>query len=218
MRAAVVWPRPSGYTGAAMADHELLERWREGDQAAGRELFARHFDSVFWFFRNKIDVGADDLAQDTFLALVRNRETVGRKASFRAYLFAVARSKLVDALRARAPARDFDTSHSSVVDAGQSPASAIDGRREHMQLLAALRRLPVDLQTMLELRFFEQLSGPELAEVLEIPEGTVRSRLRRAFELLREHMRAGTETEEFSDADFESWATQVRRGQPADAR
>jgi RNA polymerase sigma-70 factor (ECF subfamily) len=198
-----------------MADDELLERWREGDEVAGRELFARHFDSVFWFFRNKVDVGADDLAQDTFLALVRNRETVGRKASFRAYLFAVARSKLVDALRARAPARELDTMTSSVVDAGQSPASAIDGRREHMQLLAALRRLPVDLQVMLELRFFEQLSGPELADALEIPEGTVRSRLRRAFELLREHMGVGAETDEVSDADFESWAQQVRGGQPA---
>jgi RNA polymerase sigma factor (sigma-70 family) len=193
-----------------MADDELLERWREGDAVAGRELFSRHFESVFWFFRNKIDSGADDLAQDTFLALVRNRETVGRKASFRAYLFAVARSKLIDALRARAPTRALDTMTSSIIDFGHSPASAIDGRREQVQLLAALRRLPIDLQVILELRFFEQLSGPELADALDLPEGTVRSRLRRAFELLREHLGGTAELAAAADTDFESWARELR--------
>jgi RNA polymerase sigma factor (sigma-70 family) len=199
-----------------MSDERLLEAWREGDAASGQELFRRHFDAVYWFFRNKIDAGADDLAQETFLALVRNRETVGRKHSFRAYLFAVARSKLIDALRGRAPDRMIDPMESSVIDLGGSPSSIIDGRREQVQLLSALRRLPVDLQVMLELRYFEQLSGPELADALDVPEGTVRSRLRRALGLLREALGTDTAFGDASDDDLERWARELRKGKADD--
>jgi RNA polymerase sigma-70 factor (ECF subfamily) len=193
-------------------DHELLEAWRGGDAAAGRELFRRHFDSVYWFFCNKIDSGADDLAQETFLAIVRHRESVAQRASFRTYLFTVARRKLFDALRARAPARAVDPMASSIADLGLSPSRVIDGRREQVQLLAALRQLPIDLQVLLELRYFEQLRSIELAEILEVPHGTVRSRLRRALELLRTHLADAAELGDASDADFERWAQQLREG------
>jgi len=193
-----------------MQDEQLLEAWRAGDEVAGRELFRRHFDAVFWFFRNKIDVGAEDLAQDTFFALVRNKQTAGRSGSFRAYLFTIARSKLIDAIRSRGAGLAVDPMQSSVAEMGLSPSAIIDGRREQVQLLSALRTLPIELQMLVELRFFEQLSGPELSEVLELPEGTVRSRLRRALELLRESFAAEAVGSEASEADFERWALELR--------
>jgi RNA polymerase sigma-70 factor (ECF subfamily) len=193
-------------------DEQLLDAWRAGDETAGRELFRRHFDAVFWFFRNKIDAGAEDLAQDTFLALVRNKETVGRHGSFRGYLFTVARSKLIDAIRSRATGGVVDPLQSSVAELGLSPSAVIDGHRRQVQLLAALRRLPLELQMLLELRFFEQLSGPELAEVLGMPEGTVRTRLRRALELVRAHFGKPDEVAVPSDEDLQSWAAQLRGG------
>ena len=171
-----------------MSDERLLEAWRGGDAAAGQELFRRHFDAVYWFFRNKIDTGADDLAQQTFLDLVRNRDAVGSRHSFRAYLFAVARSNLIDALRDRAPDRIIDPMQSSVLDLGGSSSSIIDSRRAQAKLLSALRRIPFELQTIVELRYFEQLTVRELAEVLDISEDTVRSRLKRALGLLRESL------------------------------
>jgi RNA polymerase sigma-70 factor (ECF subfamily) len=88
----------------------------------------------------------------------------------------------------------------------------IDGRREQVQLLAALRQLPVDLQVLLELRYFEKLRSIELAEILEIPHGTVRSRIRRALELVRQHLAEATELTDASDADFERWALELREG------
>lgn len=193
-----------------MEDEQLLEAWRGGDEVAGRELFRRHFDAVFWFFRNKIDLGAEDLAQDTFVALVRNKQSAGRSGSFRAYLFTIARSKLIDALRSRGAGLAVDPLQSSVAELGLTPSAVIDGRREQVQLLAALRTLPIELQTLLELRFFEQLSGPALAEVLELPEGTVRSRLRRALELLRERFVVEVADSEASETDFERWAQELR--------
>ena len=56
------------------SDFELLEAWREGDQRAGRELFARHFDAIYRFFRSKIEDAADDLTQQTFLGCVKHGE------------------------------------------------------------------------------------------------------------------------------------------------
>ena len=196
-----------------MEDAELLEAWRAGDDAAGRELCTRHFDSIYWFFRNKIDGGAEDLVQETFLAIARNRDSLGRSASFRTYLFTVARSKLLDALRARAPGREVDPLESSIADLGLSPSRVIDARREQVLLLSALRKLPVDLQVLLELYYFEKLKSRELAEILGIPHGTVRSRLRRALELLRIELADASELSASSDADFERWALELREQQ-----
>lgn len=187
----------------------LLEAWRAGDAKAGQHLFRRHFDAVYWFFATKLDHGADDLAQDTFAAVLRNREQVGRRHSFRAYLFAVARSKLIDRLRTRR--RDFDPLEVSVVDLGGSPTSALGRRQEHARLLSALRRLPVDLQLVLELHYFERMRGPEIAAALELPEGTVRSRLRRALAMLRELLTAEAPgAAEPGEGDLERWAEELR--------
>jgi len=192
----------------------LLEAWQSGDAGAGERLFRRHFDAVYWFFATKLDHGADDLAQDTFAAVLRNREQAGRRHSFRAYLFAVARSKLIDTLRTRH--RQFDPLEVSVADLGTSPTSALGRRQEHVQLLSALRQLPVDLQLVLELHYVERLHGPEIAEALELPEGTVRSRLRRALTALRERLDAAAEGGQPSSAehDLERWAEELQALRP----
>ncbi|MCA9705484.1 MAG: hypothetical protein KDK70_06540 [Myxococcales bacterium] len=89
-------------------------------------------------------------------------------------------------------------------------------------LLAALRALPVDLQVALELFYFEHIRGPELAEVLGLPEGTVRSRLRRGREILRERLQELLRSPgmvESTMTDLESWASSLRAhvlGPPAD--
>jgi RNA polymerase sigma factor (sigma-70 family) len=188
----------------------LLEAWRSGDAKAGERLFRRHFDSIYWFFATKLDHGADDLAQETFAAVLRNREHAARRSSFRAYLFAVARSKLVDRLRTRG--KDFDPLVASVADLGTSPASALGRRQAHARLLSALRRLPVDLQLVLELHYFERMRGPEISEALELPEGTVRSRLRRALVAVRELLtaEAGQGTSADAEHDLEQWASELR--------
>ena len=73
-------------------------------------------------------------------------------------------------------------------DLGTSPSKVVEAQRENKLLFEALRRLPVDLQVTLELFYGEELDGAELATILDIPVGTVKSRLRRGKELLRKHM------------------------------
>jgi RNA polymerase sigma factor (sigma-70 family) len=196
------------------SDFELLDAWRGGDRAAGNELFDRHFDSVFRFFRNKVSEGAEDLVQQTFLACVQSRDGFRGDASFRTYLFTAARSKLYTYLdKRRREGENVDWGVTSCVDLGVSPSGIIAKNEEQRLLLLALRRLPVDLQIALELFYFEQIRGPQLAEVLGVPEGTVRSRLRRGREILRERIEelaSNPSDVESTMGDLEAWAKALR--------
>ncbi len=166
------------------SDVELLTAWRNGDERAGTELFGRHFEAMFRFFRSKLEHSVDDLVQQTFLACVRNREAYRGDSSFRTYLYQVARSKLYDSLRKRARS-GTDVSMCTMADLRTTPSSWV-GRKSQLQLVQnALERLPLELQLVIELFYFEELSAPEVAAILEIPEGTVRSRIRRALDDLR---------------------------------
>lgn len=191
-------------------DRELLEAWRAGDDDAGNELFERHFDALYRVLRNKVHGSVDDLVQDVFLTCVRRRDALRDGASFRVYLFTVARNELFDHWRkhSKRPA-EVEIGALSLEDLGTSPSAVVARRAEHQLLLQALRAIPLDLQLALELTYWEGLDGPALAEVLGIPEGTVRSRLRRAREALEERM---TELAEdpgvlhSTTTDFDKWA------------
>jgi RNA polymerase sigma-70 factor (ECF subfamily) len=159
------------------SDRDLLDGWRAGDAAAGSELFERHFDALYRFFRGKAEGGVDDLVQETFLACLRSRDALRGEASFRTYLFTVARHELYAYWRNRQRrAGDVDVGEISLADLATSPSGVVARKAEHQLLLRALRAIPLDLQIALELHFWQGLTGPELAVVLEVPEGTVRSR------------------------------------------
>lgn len=167
------------------SDLALLERWRAGDATAGNALFERHFAALYRFFRNKTDDALDDLVQETFLGCVGGKDGFRGEASFRTYLFVVARHVLYAHWKERARAGDLvDLGELSIEALSTSPSGVIARAAEHRLLARALRSIPLDLQVVLELHFWEELSGPELAEILGVPEGTVRSRLRRAREQL----------------------------------
>jgi len=165
----------------ARDDAELLEAWRGGDKSSGNELFRRHFRSVRRFFRNKVPPDdVEDLIQRTFAGCVEGRDRFRGDASFRTFLFAVARRQLFKFLRDRA-ARDRrvdpDFGVSSIHALGQSPSSMMAKQQEHEILLEALQRVSVEHQTMLELYYWEGMSGAEIADVLDIAPATVRTRL-----------------------------------------
>jgi len=171
------------------SDADLLAAWRAGDRALGNALFRRHVVRVSRFFRTKLPEAAEDLTQSTFLALVEAQPTLRAEASFRAFVFGIARKQLLMHLRGRTRARQrFDPLTTSAVDAGASPAR-LAARHEQQRLVAtALQRLPVDYQVALELHYLEGLSLQEIAEALEIPLGTVKSHLSRGRTLAAERL------------------------------
>lgn len=205
-------------------DLVLLERWRGGDVAAGNDLFKRHFPSVYGFFVRKVDGEIDDLVQDTFLACTTQRERFARQCTFRTYLFAIARHKLFDHWeRARRSAHRIDFEEISIASLSTSVGTLLDRQGGYLSLIAALRALPVEQQTLLELFYWEDLSGEQLAEVFEVELATIRSRLFRARAALREQLRdlgslpdgsggpAGAAgAAEAADEAIERWARSLR--------
>jgi RNA polymerase sigma-70 factor (ECF subfamily) len=196
------------------SDEELLEAWRAQDAQAGNELFNRHFDAVCRFFASKLGHEVDDLIQRTFLACVESRERAASTSTFRAYLFGIARNVLRRHFRDKHHERArFDPLEESASDLAPQAHSLIAGREEEVLLLTGLRSLALDHQIILELYYWENLSGPELAQALEIPEGTVRGRIRRAKELLEAALVKLAATPvllESTLANLEGWARALR--------
>lgn len=196
------------------SDIELLDAWRAGDQAAGEQLFERHFAAVARFFRNKVSSGVDDLIQTTFLGCLEARDRFRGDASFRTFLFAVAHNVLRHHFRRtrREDAR-IDFGQFSVQDLAPGPSSVVAKKAEQRLVLQALRRIPVDYQVVLELYFWEPLKAHEIAQVLDVPEGTVRTRIRRAKQLLEEQLRELAESPEQlsrTTGSLEDWARGIR--------
>lgn len=165
-------------------DFGLLDAWRAGDRTAGSALFERYVPALVRFFRNKASE-PEDLVQATFLACVEGRDRFEGRASFRTYLLAIARFQLYAHLRkvSRQPG-DLAFDLVSIARITESAGRRIDRRRRHARLLAALQRLSVDEQLILELSYWESLSGPEVAEVMGLSHAAVRVRLHRARQRL----------------------------------
>ena len=195
-------------------DFELLEAWANGEEKPARELFERYYRSLFRFFRAKVDHGVEDLVQDTLLGCVQGRDRIRSDSKFRGYLFGVAHNVLRQYFRKRR-VRDarIDFGTQSAVDLGAGASSVLAKKAEHRLLLEALRRIPMEAQIVIELYEWEGLTGPELAEALDITEPAVRSRIHRARSRLKEQLEkldASPQLLASTLSDLEGWAQGVR--------
>lgn len=197
------------------SDLDLLEAWRGGGQAAGNQLFERHFRSIYRFFRSKLDDStAEDLAQATFMACVDGKDRFREHSSFRTYAYAIARNQLYMHLRKRGrqdKVMEFDNVSAADLNAG--PRTLIAAKEEHQLLMRALRRIPLEFQIVVELYYWEGLRTPDLARILDVPQGTVRSRLTRAREHLAkriEELAADPAVAQSTMGGFENWAASLR--------
>jgi len=153
------------------SDEALMLEFQGGSRAAFDELFARYHEPLYGFFRRRLDSPerAEDLAQETFLAVIRANSRYEPRALVRTYLYGIA-LKLVAAER-RKQSRDG-------APTGSVPDPAIDDAPDvALWVQQALARLGSSEREILMLREYEQLSYSEIAELLRIPVNTVRSRL-----------------------------------------
>lgn len=205
----------------ARDDRTLLEAWRGGDRDAGGELFDRHYPAVSRFFRGKVEGAATELTQRTFLACLESRDAFRGDASFRTYLFTIARHELYRHLRARrrGPAV-LDFAAVSLAELAPTPSQLIARGEEQRLLLAALRRISLEAQLVLELFYWEQQTSKQIAAILGVPHGTARSRLRAARHALEAQLGALSRSPErlASTLDnLERWlrSMQAKRGAAA---
>jgi RNA polymerase sigma-70 factor (ECF subfamily) len=195
-------------------DIDLLDQWKAGDQTAGEQLFERHFDALYRFFRNKVGDDSEELLQRALMACVEQRDKFRGESSFRSFMFGVARIELLNYFKRKGRLkRQANPLETSVHDLKPSPSIMVADKEEQRLLLEALRRIPLDLQIAIELYYWEELTTNEIAEVLEIPTGTVKSRLRRAREHLEGELAELARTPDVLQstmANLDGWAAQLR--------
>jgi RNA polymerase sigma-70 factor, ECF subfamily len=143
------------------------------------QLYREVGPSLLGYFRRQpaLASAAEDLLQDTFLRAFRRGNCLATPVSPRAYLFGIARHVGIDALRHRRPVGEL-------APEAAAPVEDEDGRLEPMRL--AIDALPEAQREALLLKLHQELSYEEIAVVLDVPIGTVRSRLHHAVRRLRE--------------------------------
>jgi len=169
------------------SDEQLMTAFARGSVDAFGELFGRYQQPLFGFFRRRVgDVGvAEELTQETFLAVLRGAERYEARALFRTYLYAIG-LKMLGAHRRKAAFRAMFWGGQGAGD----EAAARGNLDAEVVMRDALGRLERTDREVLMLREFEQLSYGEIAELLRLPVNTVRSRLFRARGALREMLSA----------------------------
>jgi RNA polymerase sigma-70 factor (ECF subfamily) len=176
-----------GDSEARETDEQLMSAFARGSVDAFHELFQRYKQPVFGFFCRRIAdrAQAEDLAQETFIALLRAQGRYEATALFRTYLYAVA----YGILRAHRRKARFRAFFSGSAENAHEPASN-SGIEAGIALREAVGKLDRLDREMVLLREFEELSYVEMATVLHVPVNTVRSRLFRARRALHDVLAA----------------------------
>jgi RNA polymerase sigma factor (sigma-70 family) len=192
-----------------VTDREQLALWVAGDVRAGNRLTTKYFDQIRGYFVRRVPEEYEELVQRSFLQLARAKVNYRGEASVRVFIYSLARNVLRDYLRTirRQPA--FDPLTTSMREAwGRRPSSVLAEQEHHRILLEALQEIPSADQDLLELYYWRDMTGPELAALFELPEGTVRSQLRAARKRLREKYEE-ISARGVSDAELGTWMGEV---------
>jgi RNA polymerase sigma-70 factor (ECF subfamily) len=167
---------------SATSDEQLMLAFSKGSSDAFTELFTRYKQPIYGFFRRRVPEStlAEELTQETFVALLRAATRYEPRALFRTYLYAVG-FKILRAHRRKAA---FRATFFGQQNFAPDPSKR-DATESGLWVRRAVAKLdPMDREILL-LREFEQLSYAEIADLLELPVNTVRSRLFRARTALR---------------------------------
>jgi RNA polymerase sigma-70 factor, ECF subfamily len=175
---------------------EWVRQAANGDQAALARLYDSTNRMVYGLILRIVSNThtAEEVLLDVYLQIWRKAETYAPgKGTVLAWLFTIARSRAIDALRSRASKESgqqdpLDTA-SAAIDKSPSPEenSAISQRRQYVQ--QCLAELPTEQREAIELAYFRGLSHSEIAEALKQPLGTIKTRVRLGMARLRESLR-----------------------------
>lgn len=175
-------------------DQELIERHREGDASAFPLLMKSYLKPIYRFaFQYARDrASAEDIAQETFIKAWKHLDRFDREKKFKTWIFAIAKNTAYDVLKKKKafPFSSFED------DDGNNPIEAIDDesllpdalyekKEIALMLEQALEKIAPNNRSILTLRYLEDFSLEEIADILGEPYNTVKSRHSRALKSLR---------------------------------
>jgi len=169
----------------------LLRASLDGDTGAWGEMISRYKDAVFGlclgFLRNRAD--AEDVAHDAFIRAYVNLRRFHLDKRFSTWLFTIAANLCRNRLRYRKnhPVAELPDQ----IKGGSDPAGDVAREDRQTKVREALGRLPYGYRAPLVLRFYNDLAYQEIAGILSIPEGTVKTRIHRGKAMLKQLMEEG---------------------------
>ena len=178
-----------------LTDGELLVRYGAGEEAAFREIVNRYKNGLYAFLRlflNRQEL-VEDVFQETLLQLFTSRESFDKNRPLRPWLFTIAANKAKDALRkwqrtnaipigTMGDSEDlsFDDILNTVTSDGTMPYEKLQKSETALRVREVIADMPENLKEILILAYFNRFSYKQMAEILSIPIGTVKSRLHTA--------------------------------------
>ena len=164
----------------------LIKRCLNGDERAWDQIVKRYWRKVFnvaYKFVGRHDE-AEDLSQEIFLKIFKSLSTFDRRANFQTWLISVSRNLCIDHYRSvrkerETIDRDVDAGALTPAASGPSPMATLEQRDRVVLLRQALSALPPTLRTAVVMRDIQEHTYQEIADTLDLPEGTVKSRINR---------------------------------------
>lgn len=168
-------------------DPALVQRCREGDRHAFERLVVRYQRPVFNAALRMLHDPQDalDVAQTTFLKAFEHLTDYDPRFKFYSWIYRIAVNESLNALGSRRPFQELDGAEP---DEAPGPEREAEGEQTRREIEAALRRISPELRSVIVLRHFMQLSYQDMADILQVPEKTVKSRLYSARQILREQL------------------------------
>ncbi|RUO47446.1 RNA polymerase sigma factor [Pseudidiomarina donghaiensis] len=173
----------------APSDQRLVKQALINNKKAWLQLISRYERLVYNYALRMVGNREDalDLMQDVFLSVFRNLATWRGESSFKNWLMSIAHYRCIEHYRRR----KFATDDSEVADQASdddwhNPEQVYAGQQRGMQLFRAMQKLPLDQRLVVELKFFQHMHLADIAQQLEIPLSTVKSRLYGAVSKLQE--------------------------------
>lgn len=174
-------------------DERLLADFLDGDERAFSQLVRLYSRDLFLFVARFVrdQAAAEDIVQDAFIQVHHSAHSFDATRRFRPWLFTIAANKARDYLRTRGRRREVAMSFDSgdgdassfldfLSDAGPAPDVAIELDEQRARVRGIVAALPDHLREVLMLAYFQRFPYKEMAEMLDIPLGTVKSRLHAA--------------------------------------
>jgi RNA polymerase sigma-70 factor (ECF subfamily) len=174
-----------------LADEELMELVQDGEVRAFEVIFDRHASAAFSLAYRMCGrpAMAEDIVQESFVSLWRSSAAYdAARGSVRTWVLSVVRNRAIDAFRREAAKATSDLDEQRVAERLLAPELTdreVERRDDARQVREALKGLPADQRQVIELAFFGGFSHSQIAEMLKLPAGTVKGRMRLGLSKLR---------------------------------
>jgi RNA polymerase sigma-70 factor (ECF subfamily) len=173
------------------SDEVLIGRIADGDRLAMQVLFARHHVRVYRFILRLVrnDATAEDLVSEVFLDVWRQAGKFEGRSAASTWMLSIARFKALSALRRRGEQELDDAMAENIVDDADDPQTSLEKKDTGAVLRQAIDALSAEHREIVDLVYYHEKSVEEVAQIVGIPEATVKTRMFYARKKLGEHLK-----------------------------